>query len=110
MRALGLRKAQHGEWELIQKVNGLRNELAHQLRSPDRDKKVGQLRDVYRREAAGLEHADEVAEGQDAVLISSACALVLRFLSAMHADSEALRRWIYTLDRTLNPELPPFEP
>jgi hypothetical protein len=42
-------------------------------------------------------------------MIASACALVLGFLSAMHADSHALRGWIHTLDRTMNGDLPPFE-
>lgn len=109
VRSLGHRKAHFGEWELIQVINGLRNELAHQLEPELKEKKMARLREVYFREAAGMEGVSELRGLDDPDLISTACAHAIGFLSSMQADSKALRGFVHALDRVLNPDLAPFE-
>ncbi len=108
-RALAFRRADIGEWELIQAINALRNDLAHRLESEEREKKFARLREVYLREAQGIRDFDEQATLEPPALIANACALVLGVLSSIHEDSNALRGFIHSLDRTLNPDLEPFE-
>src|SRR5688572_30754256 len=54
-RALCLRKDRLGEWEVIAAINALRNDLAHKLNSPGRGSKLATVKELYFREAAGLE-------------------------------------------------------
>jgi len=107
-RSLAFRRADIGEWELIQAINSLRNDLAHHLESDEREKKLSRLREVYLREAAGMGNVDE-HRLDPPHLIASACALVLGVLSSIQEDSNALRGFIHSLDRTLNPDLEPFQ-
>lgn len=108
-RSLSFRRAGIGEWELIQAINALRNDLAHRLESDSRQQKLARLRDVYFREAAGIEDIEEHRTLEAPALIANACALVLGVLSSIHEDSNALRGFVHNLDRTLNPDLDPFE-
>jgi hypothetical protein len=73
-RALALRKAACGEWELMLAINALRNEVAHQLRSAKREEKMASVRALYRREASGLETLPETEADGDASIIVAACA------------------------------------
>jgi hypothetical protein len=107
-RALAFRRADIGEWELIQAINTLRNDLAHRLESEERENKLMRLREVYLREAAGMGNLEEQKSLDPPALIASACALVLGVLSSIHEDSNALRGFVHTLDRKLNPDLEPF--
>jgi hypothetical protein len=108
-RALGLRKAGWGEWDLIVAINSLRNEVAHNLTSPKRATKMARVLELYSREAANLQGVEEIKAGGEVAVLYSACGHCVGFLSALAADSRALRGFIFTLDRSLNPDLPPFE-
>jgi hypothetical protein len=110
VRALGLRKDKFGEWDLLQAINTLRNDLAHQLHSDQREKKVQRLREVYLREAKGMEGIEELRDADEVTLLVNAMAHMVGFLSAMHADSKALRGFVHALDRSMNPDLPAFDP
>lgn len=46
-KSLCLRKNKLGEWEMVAAINGLRNDLAHRLNSPDREKKLEKVKTVY---------------------------------------------------------------
>jgi len=108
-RTLCLRKDRLGEWDLLAAINTLRNELAHKLNSPERDRKLSRVRDLYFREAAGYEGIDEIKKQPDAVIVLYSCAHCAGFLSSFEADSKSFRKIIHTIDRDLNPELPEFE-
>lgn len=108
-RSLGLRKNEFGEWELIKAINVLRNEVAHNLRSPEREKKLDKVKEVFYREAAGHPKLAELKTESNQTILLAACAHCAGFLSALEDDSRALRHIIYTLDRARNPDLPAFE-
>jgi hypothetical protein len=108
-QSLCLRKNEFGEWGVIAAVNSLRNDLAHQLNSSDRAKKMAVVKERYFREAAGYERIEEVKKEPDAVVLFNACAHCAGFLATFEGDSKAFRRMVHALDRSMNPDLPEFE-
>ena len=108
-RSLCLRKDQLGEWELLGAINALRNDLAHRLNSPDRDKKLGKVKDIYFREASGHKGIEEVKKETDAVVLFNACAHCAGFLASFEGDSKAFRWMVHAMDRSMNPDMPEIE-
>ena len=109
-RSLCLRKCAFGEWDLIAAINSLRNELAHRLQSPEREKRFSRVKAIYLREIEQFGELVEVVKGQtDANVLMNSMAHCTGFLATFEADSKALRGMIHALDRNLNPELPEFE-
>lgn len=108
-RSLCLRKNKLGEWELLSAINSLRNELTHRLNSPEREKKVTRVKDLYFREAAGCGDIEQIKVKSDMVIIVYACAHCGGFLASFEGDSKAFRRWIHRTDRRLNPDQPAFD-
>ena len=107
-RSLCLRKNRLGEWELIAAVNGLRNELAHNLESTKRQRKIDRVKEIYFREAAGLDLLNEIKARSDAEIIKSACGHCEGFLTSFERDALAFRQLIHRLDRELNAGQEPF--
>jgi hypothetical protein len=108
-RSLCLRKNQFGEWELLGAINALRNDLAHHLNSPNREKKLGRVKEIYFHETAGYEHIEDVKKESDAVILFHACAHCAGFLASFEGDSKAFRQMVHAMDRGMNPDLPEFE-
>ncbi|WP_369646790.1 hypothetical protein [Variovorax sp. V118] len=108
-RSLCLRKNNLGEWEMISAINTLRNELAHRLNSPDRDRKLKRVKDLYFREAAGFPAMEEVKTAPDAQVLMNACGHCAGFLLSFEGDSQIFRRMIHGMDRAMNPDLPAFD-
>lgn len=108
-KALCLRKNGFGEWELIAALNSLRNNLAHRLKSDERQKKLAQVKEIYFREAAGFERILGLRKEQDPVILFNACAHCAGFLSTFLADSRGFRQMIHAMDRGMNPNEPAFE-
>jgi hypothetical protein len=108
-RSLCLRKNNVGEWDLISAINSLRNELAHRLNSPDREKKLKRVQDLYFREAVNPERIEELKKESSAAIVLTACAHCAGFLASFEGDSKSFRRMVHSTDRGMNPELPPFE-
>lgn len=108
-KSLCLRKNKLGEWELIAAINGLRNDLAHRLNSPDRDKKLTKVKSIYFREAAEFGRIEAIKAQSDHEIIFAACAHCAGFLAGCAEDLRHLRQLIYAMDRQMNPDLPVFE-
>lgn len=108
-RALCLRKNRLGEWDLIAALNSLRNVVAHQLSSPEREKRTARVKELYFREAAGMEGIEKINAQEDTTIIMLACGHCIGFLSNFEEDAGGLRRMIFDYDRAINGELPPFE-
>ena len=108
-RSLCLRKNRLGEWELIAAINSLRNDLAHRLNSPDRDRKLEKLKGIYFREAAEFGRIDAIKATSDHEIVFEACAHCAGFLATCAEDLRHLRKAIYESDRRMNPDTPPFE-
>jgi len=108
-RALCLRKDQFGEWELILAINSLRNEVAHKLQSPNRDKKFDRVKEVYFREVAGFPEAAERRNASDATILMFACGHCTGFLGTYEEDAKSFRKMVHSMDRVMNPDQPPFD-
>lgn len=108
-RALCLRKSNLGEWDLMAAINALRNELAHRLSSPEREKRISKIKKIYFVQASGFDGIEEIKKESDPEIILNACGHCAGFLSSFLADAKELRRYVHGLDRSLNPDLPPFE-
>jgi len=98
-----------GEWQLISFINSLRNELAHKLNSPNREKKLHQLKEVFFKEAAGFEKIDEIKKQSDPNIVLAACAECAGFLATFESDSKAYRNMIYSIDEQMHPDMPRFQ-
>jgi hypothetical protein len=108
-RSLCLRKNALGEWELVAAINGLRNDLAHRLNSPDRQKKLEKVKAVYFREAAGFGRLEDIKAKRDHEIVLAACAHCAGFLATCAEDLRHLRQVIHAMDRDMNADLPAFE-
>jgi len=108
-RSLCLRKNKLGEWDLVAAINGLRNDLAHRLDSPDREKKLEKVKNVYFREAADFGRIEAIRKQTDHEIVFAACAHCAGFLATCAEDLKHLRHTIHALDRGMNPDLPAFE-
>jgi hypothetical protein len=108
-RAVCLRKNKLGEWELVDAINSLRNDLAHRLTSPEREKKLQRVKTIYFREAAGFERIPEIKAQPDHDIVLAACAHCYGFLSACADDLKQLRGMVHAIDREMNPSEPAFD-
>lgn len=108
-RALCLRKNQNGEWELISSLNSLRNELAHRLRSPEREKRLLRVKQIFFREIAEFDNIEAVKKQSDSNIVLAACAECAGYLATFEADSKEFRKLIYSIDEELNPDMPRFQ-
>lgn len=108
-RALCLRKNGLGEWDLIAALNSLRNVVAHQLNSPEREKRTVRVKELYFREAAEMASVENLKGFGDAEIVMLACGHCVGFLSNFEGDAHAFRRMVFDFDRASNAELPPFE-
>ena len=110
VRSLCLRKCDFGEWDLIASINSLRNELAHRLQSPEREKRFSKVKAIYLREIAQSAELVEVVKRQtDANVLMNAMAHCTGFLARFEADSKLFRGMVHAMDRELNPGLPEFD-
>jgi hypothetical protein len=108
-KSLCLRKNKLGEWDLVAAINGLRNDLAHRLNSPDREKKLERVKSIYFREAADFGRIETIKAQSDHEIVFAACAHCAGFLATCAEDLRHLRQAIYAMDRQMNPGLPSFE-
>jgi hypothetical protein len=103
-----LRRGGIGEWDLILAINALRNDVAHHRSSKERDKKLKRLHAIYLTQVVAMRDHENQKTLPATVLIMNACALALGVLSKLREDSDALRGFVYRLDRMLNPDMDPF--
>ncbi|RYY82934.1 MAG: hypothetical protein EOO15_22225 [Chitinophagaceae bacterium] len=108
-RSMCLRKADAGAWGILLAVNGLRNDLAHRLNSPEREKRVEKVKNLFFKDASDNERIKDIMAMRDHEIVMSACAHCAGFLTAATSDLRSLREIIFTMDRTMNPGLPQFE-
>lgn len=107
-RSYCVRQHVSSQWKLISLLNSLRNELAHNLESERRHKKLEELRAFCIANKLGSDDFDESLLQNDAALVSLACAGVIGFLGHYLEDAKAYREIIYNLDREWNAEKEPF--
>src|SRR2546428_11736922 len=101
-----LRKDRLGEWDLLAAINTLRNEVAHRLKSSEREEKVTRVKEIYFREAAGLAGLEQLKKQPDHMILFAACAHCAGFLASFEVDSKAFRKMVHAMDRSLSKDLP----
>jgi len=96
-RSISLDEHESPVWDLIAKINTLRNVLSHSLNSSSRVGAMNKLRCAY----AGLRELEDW-EQEEALLILSAVAYCLGFLDAHEQEIERFKQWVGTLDLVVN--------
>lgn len=95
---------EHGNnmWNLIAKINGLRNHLSHSLNDEARNQRLLSLRSIYEQEFGKLD-VNEVPEmSAEAILCMSAISGSLGFLHSFVAEVERFERIVGVLNRAFN--------
>ena len=98
-RSLSLTEHENSIWDLVEKLNKLRNTLSHSLKGASRVDAMNALRSTYakERELEGWEKEDE------ALLILSAVAYCLGFIDAFEQEVERFKEWVDVMDVAVNP-------
>lgn len=99
-RSMSTDEHKNGMWDVILKINSLRNALAHRLDEGSREKAVAGLRETYIREIGELEDFEKEHEHW---MILGAVAASLGFVGAFEQEVERFKGWVKTLDRVVNP-------
>ena len=101
-RSLCLRKNQFKIWELMLRINSLRNELSHALESDERNRKFERVKTMYLEEMPSSEKSENPKEQPDHIVASYACALCAGFLSSFESDASTFKEIVGNIDSILN--------
>ena len=87
-------------WNLVEKLNTLRNKLSHSLDGESRAKAMEAVKTAYVAECSGRlnEH-----EGDDTIMLAEVVALCVGFVHAMEQEVERFRGYVGIMDRVVNP-------
>lgn len=99
-RSMSLDEQANNMWNLILRLNALRNTLSHSLDGEPRVKAMRELRAVYSGETGGLEK-DEMENGVE--LLAGVCAMCLGFIEAFENEVERFKSYVNLMDRVINP-------
>jgi hypothetical protein len=99
-RSVSLDQDKNLLWELIEKLNTLRNKLSHSLDGESRERAKEAVRAAYIR---GHGELSELQKADDRVFLVSALASCLGFLHACESEVERFKDYVRTLDRMVNP-------
>lgn len=100
-RAFSLDEAENDVWDLILKINSLRNQLAHSLEPEKRKAKVSAVKDAY----FGMydEEREEERKHPDHLIVTYAIALCNGFLVGVLGEGKRFRDFVEVMDRMVNP-------
>jgi hypothetical protein len=91
--ARSLEASDNPAWELANLINGLRNEMAHDLAAPKRSKRIGELRAKLQTLHDQPDVATRSATAREEIVVAFAVGVCLGFLAAwqngMRVDREA---------------------
>ncbi|MGP3699907.1 hypothetical protein, partial [Rhodobacter sp. NSM] len=94
-RSLSVGEQDNAMWDIIIRLNALRNELAHSLGSDKRDRKVKAVVDCYLDQAEG--HLDKIGVVKDQpehIMLAFAVTFALGFLASFSDEANSFRRFI----------------
>ena len=99
-RSMSLDQSRNSVWELIDKLNTLRNKLAHSLDGEPRAKALQAVRDAFQKEVAEVHQ-----EGQEdeRVLLSGAISMCLGFVHSFEREVERFKDYVSIMNRAINP-------
>lgn len=104
-RALSLDENKNSMWDLVTKLNTLRNKLSHSLEGASREKAMNALRAAYAKERDGK--LEDWEEKDESLLILGTVSLCLGFLDSFEQEVERFKDHVNLLDRVVNPHRHP---
>jgi hypothetical protein len=106
-RSMSLDEDNNSMWDLISKLNTLRNRLAHSLKGEPRARAMTAVRDAYTRERGGKL---EDWENDDELLLLGVLSMCLGFLDSFEQEVERFKDYVNHIDRVINPHRHRTEP
>ena len=100
-RSMSLDESRNSIWDLIEKLNTLRNKLAHSLDGEPRAKALQAVQDALKKEVGQVhreEHEDE------RVLLVGAISMCLGFVHSFEREVERFKDYVSIMDRAINPQ------
>jgi hypothetical protein len=98
-RSISLDEHQNSMWDLVERLNKLRNTLSHSLKGASRVDAMNALRSTYAKER----ELEEWEKNDEALLIFSAVAYCLGFIDAFEQEVERFKEWVGVIDVAVNP-------
>jgi hypothetical protein len=99
-RSLSLDQNRNSIWNLVGRLNTLRNALAHSLDSGRRRKAMTSVRELYYAKCEGKLETGDLSDEQ---VLTGVSALCLGFLDAFEREIERFREFVNVLDKEVNP-------
>jgi hypothetical protein len=99
-RSMSLDESGNSVWEMIEKLNALRNKLSHSLDHAPRANAMQILKAAYIHERGGMLKQDEHDER---VWLTGVLAMSLGFVHAFEQEVERFKDFVATMDRAANP-------
>jgi hypothetical protein len=99
-RCLSLDDDKNSVWDLVSRLNSLRNALSHSLEGTRRAKAMDALRAAYVKERENeLEEWEKTDEG----LVTGTVSMCVGFLDSFEQEVERFRGYVDRLDKVINP-------
>ena len=98
-RSMSVSDQDNSVWKLIEKLNSLRNDVAHKLNSENRQDKIDELIRLYEDE---IEESDEIETSNQEQTLKFAVSFCLGFLMAYELEVKRFRKIVDKLDATFN--------
>jgi len=104
-RSLSLDEEKNSMWELLSRLNRLRNTLSHSLDDARRAGAMNAIKDAYRNERNG--RLEDWEEANETSLLLSVVSLCLGFLDGFEQEVERFREHVGLMDKIVNPHRRP---
>jgi hypothetical protein len=99
-RAISMDHSANSMWTLIEKLNTLRNKLAHSLDGEQRARAMQGLREAFKREVTDP-NREELAD--DKHLVLSVITMCLGWVHRFEQEVERFKEFVNDMDRVVNP-------
>lgn len=100
-RAMSLDESENSMWEVLERLNALRNRLSHSLDGARRADAMEALKAAFTRECGGTLDPQEVHD--ERAWLVGALAMSLGFVHAFGKEVERFKAWVAVMDRAVNP-------
>ena len=100
-KSMSIAQENNTMWQLIEKLNSLRNDFAHNLTSDKRNHKIQDIRKLYEDEVKGSAFENDWYSNDLATFISLIVSFCLGFLTSFEVEVEKKRSLMKILNRAL---------
>lgn len=99
-RAISMDHSENTMWDLIDRLNAVRNKLAHSLDREPRAKAMAALKEAYKRE---MPTADKDEVESETLMLASVVSLCLGWVHTFEQEVERFKDCVAIMDRAINP-------